>query len=147
MTKKKYSNTYNGPTPEKYALSGSEDANQIALFMWAATPAVVEQYPELRWMHAIPNGGYRHKSEAGKLRAMGVKAGVPDIFLPIKRGEYSGLYIEMKKPPKGGYREGRARPEQLVWIDFLKKQGFGAAVCVGWEPARDMIIDYLNYKG
>lgn len=143
MTKKKY--TYNGPTPEKYALSGSEDAHQIALFMWAANPDNRIAYPELKWMFAIPNGGSRHKAEAGKFRAMGVKAGVLDILLPVKRGEWSGLFIEMKRPPKDGKREGRISSEQKLWRDFLLTQHYGVAVCVGWEAARNMILNYLNY--
>lgn len=147
MTKKKYSGTYNGPTPEKYAEAGSEDAHQIALFMWAANPEVLAKWPELRWMFAIPNGGYRTKAGAARLRAMGVKAGVLDIMLPIKRFEYSGLFVEMKKPAKNGLREGRASGDQKVWLEFFKTQGFGAIVCVGWEAARDTIIQYLEYKG
>jgi len=51
---------------------------------------------------AVPNGGSRNKREAGRLKAEGVKAGVPDLCL-IHDGFYYGL--EVKKPatstPKG----------------------------------------------
>ena len=134
----------NLPLPEKYALSGTEDAAQIALFMWAAT--VRDKYPELKWMFAIPNGGSRHKAEAGKLRAMGVRAGVPDLCLPVRRGRFGGLYIEMKRPKTNGKRAGFVKPEQSLWLEFLKSQGYGAISCRGWEHARDTIIEYLEWK-
>lgn len=61
--------------------------------------AVWNNYPNLRklFFH-IPNGGKRHIVEATKFKAMGVVAGIPDLFLSIARGGYHGFYIEMKKP-------------------------------------------------
>lgn len=139
----------NLPTPEKYAIPGSEASEQIALFMWAAQPIVLESYPELKWMFHIPNGGFRYKGEAGKLRAMGVKAGVSDICLPIKRHEFAGLWIELKAHPKKDRKKPhrKASTEQDIWIEFFRGQGFGAMICVGWEHARDTIVSYLEYKG
>ena len=61
----------------------SEHHEQCALFAWLRL-----QWPDLdRVSFAIPNGGHRHKAVAGKLKAEGVKAGVPDIFIayPIAR--------------------------------------------------------------
>lgn len=136
------------PLPERYALSGSEDAHQIALFMWAALPDIQELYPELKRMFAIPNGGWRHKGEAGKLKAMGVKAGVSDICLPVRRGSWSVLFIELKRPKQlSGKRAGRTTDVQSDWIEYFKSQGYGAMVCVGWTEARDAIIAYLEWKG
>ena len=47
-------------------------------------------------MFHIPNGGSRNKLEASNLKKQGVKAGVPDLFLPVGRGSYHGLFIELK---------------------------------------------------
>lgn len=135
---------FTGPTPEKYALSGSEDAHQIALFMWAAHPDVREQYPELVWLFAIPNGGHRTKSQGARLKAAGLKPGVSDIFLPVPRGGYYGLFIEMKKPPKGNKRAGKATDDQNKWIDYFRSAGYGAMICAGWEVARNNIVAYLD---
>ena len=33
---------------------------------------------------AIPNGGQRHKAVAAKLKAEGVKSGVPDLFCRLR---------------------------------------------------------------
>lgn len=73
----------------------TEDEEQIALFRWAAM--MEWKYPQLRRLYHIPNGGKRTKAEAGIFKAMGVKSGVPDVHLPVARGGYHGLYIEMKR--------------------------------------------------
>ncbi len=127
----------NAPSPERYTLGGSEDSHQIALMIWAQT--VTKLHPELKWMFAIPNGGSRHKAEAGKLKAMGVKAGVPDIFLPVSRGSQAGLWIELKKPVVG-----KVSSEQNEWLEYLRTQGYAAAICYGWTEARDIILNYLK---
>lgn len=137
----------NAPDPEKYALSGSEEAHQIALFMWASSYRARELYPELKWLFAIPNGGWRIKSEAARLKAAGVKVGVPDIMLPIRRGAYAGLFIELKRPAgPQGQKRGYASDEQNQWIAQLRKEGYGACVCIGWDMARETIINYLEWK-
>ena len=71
----------------------TEEQEQRLLLAWAARTG----RPELRLLHAIPNGGKRLKSEAARLQAMGVKPGVPDLCLPVPRGKYHGLYIELKR--------------------------------------------------
>jgi len=126
------------PTPEELSTSGDEYAHQVALFAWAALN--VKTYPELALLFAIPNGGLRDKITAARLKAAGVRAGVPDTFLPVPRGPWHGLFIELKKPG-----EHRVDPKQDNFINELIKQGFGAAVCVGWEAASKMLIQYLTY--
>jgi|SRR6185312_1327617 len=131
-------------TPEQLASNGTEDGHQLALMCWCADN--VQIYPELKWLYAVPNGGSRHKAEAGKLVAMGVKTGVPDLCLPIKRGKFSGIYIELKRPDSVGKKKGIPSDEQLGWIDFLRSQDYGAIVCYGWENARDTLIKYLKWS-
>ena len=72
----------------------SEHDEQSAIFEWAAL--MQGAYPELGLLFAIPNGGKRDKATAGKLKAEGVKAGVPDMCLPVSNGKYHGLFIELK---------------------------------------------------
>ena len=133
-------------TPEQLAKSGSEDGAQLALLCWCSLPEIKLVYPELKYLYAIPNGGFRDKREAAKLRATGVKAGVPDLCLPVRRGKWSGLYIELKRPIQAGKTKGKVSDEQKDWIQFLMSQGYGAVVCYGWEQARDMIIQYMGWK-
>ena len=73
----------------------SEDEEQMAVMEWAQLQ--MGRWPELEWLYHIPNGGKRGKIEAARFKAMGVKAGVPDLCLPVPMGRYHGLYIEMKR--------------------------------------------------
>jgi hypothetical protein len=115
----------------------SEHAQQVAVFVWAALN--FEKYPELRLMFAIPNGGERNKIVAANLKAEGVRAHVPDIFLPVPRARWHGLFIEMKKVG------GRVDPGQDEFINKLREQKYGACVCVGWQEAVQTITNYLEW--
>ena len=114
-----------------------EGAEQATLFNWAGMQSI--RYPELELLFHIPNGGKRSKSEAARFKAEGVKPGVPDICLPVARGGYHGLYIELKR------RSGNhATDYQRDWLEKLSNQGYKAAVCYGWEEAASMITKYLR---
>lgn len=113
-----------------------EHAEQAALFRWAEFARA--RLPELALLYAVPNGGHRHKATAVRLKAEGVKRGVPDLCLPVARAGAHGLYIELKT------ERGKATPEQLGWIRALRRQGYVAEVCHGWESARSMIEHYLT---
>ncbi len=113
-----------------------EHAEQAALFRWAEFARA--RLPELALLYAVPNGGHRHKATAARLKAEGVKRGVPDVCLPVARSGAHGLYIEIKT------ERGKATPEQLGWICALRRQGYAAEVCRGWESARSMIEHYLT---
>ena len=76
------------------------------------------------------------------LPAEGVKAGVPDLCLPVARGQYHGLYIELKRQ-----RGGRTSDHQSEWLDAISAQGYKAALCYGWEQAAGTIIEYLTGGG
>jgi len=116
----------------------SEHAEQCALFDIAWMHA--GRMPELRFMFAIPNGGHRHPVVAGQMKAEGVRAGVPDIFLPAARGDKHGLFIEMKV--------GRNKPssEQKIWMKELADQGYQVALCYSHREAWDVIVSYLGVK-
>lgn len=117
----------------------TEDEEQMALFTWAHHMAVTGTHPELFRLFHVPNGGSRGPGEAGRFKAMGVKAGVPDVFLDVPRGGFHGLRIEMKR------REGgRLEPEQREWIDHYNQIGYRAVVCYGWDQAREVIEEYLS---
>ena len=64
---------------------------------------------------AVPNGGKRSKAEAGRLKAEGVKSGVPDLCL-IYDGMYYGL--EVKKPatstPKGYLSKNQKKFQESI---------------------------------
>ena len=119
----------------------TEHDEQVALFGWADVASWGgADAGRLELLHAIPNGGHRHKATAGRLRAEGVRAGVPDLCLPCASadGEYIGLYVELKR-----IRGGRTSPVQRGWHDRLRAAGHRVEVCAGWQEAARVIADHL----
>ena len=134
---------------------------QIA-WEWARTgglpdPSLEELFPqgdkgvkELKWLHHIPNGGSRGDTErsraieGGKLKAQGVKPGVPDVFLPVARHGCMGLYIEMKKPMQQAARNGGLSEAQIEFGMFARAQGYGWMPAYGWQEAAQAIERYLS---
>lgn len=114
----------------------NEAQEQRFLFQWANLAQ--QQYPELKLMHHIPNGGKRDAKTAINLKHEGVKAGVPDICLPVARGKFHGLYIELK------VGKNKPTPKQLEWIYALEQEGYAVKVCYGWLEARETIENYLS---
>ena len=119
----------------------SEAQHQTNVFKWAAQPSIRGQYPELKLLFHIPNGGSRDVVEGAHLKAQGVKSGVPDLCLPVARGNCHGLYIEMKT------ETGRSSPEQDWWGYELHVQGYYWEICHGWKSAVRTLEWYLNLGG
>lgn len=116
----------------------NEAGAQEALFNWAQYQ--YERYPELELLYHIPNGGKRDARTAANLKRQGLKAGVPDLHLPVARGGYHGLYIELK------VGSNKPTPLQKKWLSNLNKQGYLAVVCYGWQGAAEQLINYLELK-
>ena len=114
----------------------SEDTEQINVASWAAWNE--RQYPELKWLHHIPNGGSRNKTEAVKLKQMGVKAGVSDLCLPYPKGIYCGLYIEMK------FGDGKHQKSQKEFLTDMAAVGHYVATCYTSEDAVEVLREYCE---
>lgn len=125
-------------SPETYAKAGTEHAHQVAVFIWCSKH--LKAHPELKWLHAIPNGGERNPAVAARLKAEGVKSGVSDLCLPArcKVGAYVGLYIEMKKPG------GKESENQKEFGAFVQEQGYYYVCCDSWDKAVAIIKWYLD---
>ena len=126
MTARKFGRTY-VPT---------ERDEQVRLVQWARIRA--GQVPELQLLFAVPNGGQRDVRVAARLSGEGVRAGVPDLCLPVPRGVHHGLYIELKR-----IKGGKVSPAQAWWHQQLRTQGYRVIVALGWEAAREEIEAYL----
>jgi len=98
------------------------------------------KHPELAKLMHIPNGGSRHPAEAAHLKRLGVRAGVPDLFLPYPVGDHHGLWIELKS------MSGKPTAAQREWILWLREQGYCAYVCRGAEMAIRCIEMYLGLR-
>ncbi|WP_020408945.1 VRR-NUC domain-containing protein [Hahella ganghwensis] len=116
----------------------SEHEEQKALVQWADCQRIPQGLIG-DFLFSVPNGGDRHRIVAAKLKAEGVRKGVPDLMLALPLGGYAGLFIEMKRR-KGG----KLYSHQQQWITRLKKVGYKVVVCAGWDAARIAIIQYLQ---
>nr|DAM20940.1 MAG TPA: Nuclease [Caudoviricetes sp.] len=117
-------------------LKRGEDTEQMGVIDWANWNT--GRFPELKMLFHVPNGGKRNAAEAARFKAMGVKAGVPDLCLPCPRGGYAGLYIEMK------YGKNKTTENQNEWISNLQKEGYKVAICYGGEDATHLLEAYLQ---
>ena len=116
----------------------TEDGHQYALMLWSRQASVRAQYPELAMLYHIENERQCSPQQAARRKRMGVKKGVPDLCLPVARGRYHGLYIELKTPT------GRATPDQRWWCERLNAEGCFAEICHGWESAAKVLAWYLE---
>lgn len=118
----------------------TEAQHQSHVIKWSQQPSVRSKWPELALLYHIPNGGTRDAVEAKHLKLQGVKRGVPDLHLPVPRGAYHGLYLEMKT------EKGRTSSEQDWWGQQLSRQGYLWEVCYGWQMAVGALERYLSLK-
>lgn len=164
-------------TPDKLAKSDTEHAHQVAVFAYCAIVTewgwdIADEWcqtgdfkaakanhepkpvPQLKWYHAIPNGGARGDSKkssmirGAEMKAEGVKKGVSDTFLPWSNGLCHGLYIEMKKPdqrPKTDRSKGGMSDEQIKFRDYVQENGYGFMVCYDWKEAVTTLRQYIEW--
>lgn len=124
-------------TPDgRIQLTGSEDEEQQKVIYW--TELMSNAYPDLQMLYHVPNGGSRNRVEAAKLKRMGVRAGVPDLVLPVPRNGYAGLYIELK------VGENRPSKNQKNWLEKLALQGYKAVACYGGNEAIEILEQYIK---
>lgn len=117
-----------------------EDHSQTC-FMDFIRLKAIPKHPACHWIHHIPNGGKRTPKEGARMKRLGVKKGVPDIFWPYKgiNGE-SGIYLEFKEMGQ------QQSDEQREFESFCKNQGYIYKVVFGPVEAVHEIEKYCNIK-
>ncbi len=133
----------------KRKLQPREEDIQIAAMATLVGPALpglprnplagmIPKHPELMLLFAIPNGGARHKKTAGRMKAQGVLKATPDLNLPVARGPFIGLWIELKRPgekPTEAQREMHRR---------LRGEGHAVVVNFSVEEVVAAVLGYLS---
>jgi hypothetical protein len=114
---------------DNLAKAGTEHAHQRAFFGWLLKVEFLSIYPDAGMAYAVPNGGKRDAITAARLKAEGVKSGVPDICYPVPIGVYAGLYMELK------VGKGSTSDSQDDWHARLRKHHHAVATCWGWRAA------------
>ena len=128
----------------------SEHREQSLLFQRAALAET--RFPELRLLHAVQNwGGVKGPAEGARRKAEGIRAGVPDVHLPVPRDGFASLYIEMKRlKPRLTKTKGlrldptKQTPEQVVWMEGLRAVGNAVEVCHTADEAWSVLERYLT---
>lgn len=117
---------------KKPVYASSEDAEQEA----------VVEYCDLLHIPIvhIPNEGKRSLSYAARMKRMGLRSGFPDLLVPLARGGYHGLFIEMK------YGKNKTTKEQQEWLERLSAEGYACAVCYNAAEAIKTIESYNRRK-
>jgi len=111
--------------------------------------------PELSRLFAIHNQGHGDKIRGAMAKAEGVKAGVPDMLLPVRRmltqggGGWAptyapGLFLELKRPKGLKIAAGVTSEDQAEWNHYLTGQGYWVKVAVGWIEAANAIAEYMG---
>lgn len=112
-----------------------EDNLQMACVRWFAF-----QYPRLtHLLHHSPNGGRRDEREAARFKAMGVRAGFPDLILCVPKGSCGALFLELKAP------KGRQSEHQREMQRELERQGYKYVIVRSLDEFMANINNYLRY--
>lgn len=112
---------------------------QQAVFTWARMPLVLKEYPALDLLEGTLNGVRLTQAQAGKAKAAGMLKGVHDVRLPVARGGYLGLSIELKC--------GRNKPtdEQIAYGKALEREGWKVLyLWDDWLKVKAALIEYLD---
>lgn len=123
--------------PTRRSRKGTEHRLQCACVRWFNL-----QYPQLhKRLFAVPNGGARSKSEAAKLKAEGVVAGVADLILLKPNRNSHALLIEMKTESSAS----RQSLSQKQWQECVTAEGeYQYTVCRSLEEFIQTINNYLD---
>jgi len=118
----------------KSEIEGDEQAELIEKFR--------ADYPDVgELLIHIPNGGARKNAfEGWRLKRQGVRAGVSDLFLPVARGGFFGLWIEFKAAPPN---DAPVSDKQEEWLNLMHAQGYCVHLCMGVAAAMKVLVAYL----
>jgi hypothetical protein len=95
------------------------------------------QFPGVaKLLHHSPNGGRRNAREAARFKAMGTRAGFPDLILLLARPPYNYLAVELKT------EVGRQRDSQKDFQRLMSEHG-GRYVVI--RSVEDFIQEVTNY--
>lgn len=98
----------------------------------------VIKYPMLTMPHCSLNGVPLTASQAGRAKQQGMLRGVPDLFLPVPKNGYFGLFIEMK------HGKNTLTDNQEKFLQNAANAGYAVSVCYSANEAIKRIEDYYQ---
>jgi hypothetical protein len=114
----------------------TEAQEQMVVIEWANYN--LGKYPELELLYHIANERKCNVITGAKLKKLGVKSGVPDLCLPVARGKFHGLYIELKA------KNGKVSENQITWMNKLSQYRNYVRVSFGADDAINILEWYLK---
>lgn len=111
-----------------------EEDLQMACVQWFSLQ--YRRYAML--LHHSPNGGWRRIREAQRFKAMGTRAGFPDLVLCLPNEKYHGLFIELKSS------RGRQEPSQKAMQEALESAGYRYEIVRSIDGFIECVNDYLK---
>lgn len=124
------------PSRTKKRNAQPEAIEQERVIKWARDNE--NNYPFLWLLHSSLNGVKLSKNQAGRAKTQGMLSGVPDLFLPVPKNGFHGLYIEMKS------EKGRVSVSQSRFLSVTNELGYQSIVCYSSEDAIKKINEYLK---
>ena len=129
----------------------TESQEQAALITWWHSYAATKGIDE-RLLFSIPNGANKSIAQAMKFKREGLRKGVPDLFLAMRKVMkkphdepypaylvmFHGLFIEMKRKKEKGTQE------QIEYGLLLRKMGYSSLICLGCDEAMKAIKGYIE---
>lgn len=121
----------------------SEHSLQSLVIEWAQRHE--GRHPELRWLHSSLNGIFIPGPRGlvariiNHMKQEGMKRGIADLFLPVARRGFHGLYMELKRD-----ESAKLKPEQVEFLEFVASQGYCDKVIRSYEEAVETLQWYLE---
>lgn len=113
------------------------------------------RHEAINWVHSIPYEVRVSIGQARKLKRMGMRKGVADVFVPspkficnsesIPEMIYHGMYLEFKCNTPS-WRTKKQSEEQIEFEEYCFSQGYKYVVVSDAEEALNLVLIYLNVK-
>ena len=117
-----------------------ESIQQAQVIEWSRWAYKTGKYPMLNMLHCSLNGVKLSGTQAKIAKGQGMLSGVPDLFLPVPKNGYHGLFIEMKS-------EKRCLTENQQWfLGNAESVGYKTVVCYGSKEAIAAIQAYYDQE-
>jgi hypothetical protein len=123
--------------PAKQAHQGSEDSLQILCAEWLKKALLRYSLPKELFWH-VPSEGKRTVQFAMRLKAMGLRKGIPDVCLLLPRGGCHGFFCELKKAGEAPTKD------QKELLNSLDRQNYYVIVVNDFETFKQEAQAYLE---
>ena len=113
---------------------------QTKFFKIIRSDPFLHEFPDAKWIHSIPNGARVGIGQAVKLKAQGLLSGVYDVFVPVARSPYHGMYIEFKT------KRGKRSDSQKAFSKYCALNNYLCIVSSDAQLAAGAVRSYLGER-